>query len=52
MGISLPTDFVTQIASSSTATIAGLSGYIELVLGVLLAAVVVSVLIAALSGRH
>ena len=46
--ISLPTDFVQQVASSSTSIIAGLSGYIELILGVLLAAVVVGVLIHAI----
>jgi hypothetical protein len=46
--ISLPTDFVTGVASSSTNVIAGLAPYIELVMGVLLAALVVSILIGAI----
>lgn len=48
----LPADFTTQIASSSTNVIASLSGYTELVIGVLLAALVIGVLIGALRGRH
>lgn len=48
----LPVDFVAQIASSSTAVIASLSGYTELVIGVLLAALVLGILIGALRGRH
>jgi hypothetical protein len=52
MAPQLPGDFVGQVASSSTAVIASLGGYIELVIGVLLAAVVITVLIHAISGRH
>ena len=48
----LPGDFTTQIASSSTAVIAALSPYTELILGVLLAALVLGILIGALRGRH
>lgn len=50
--IELPAGFGTAIASSSSATIAGLSDYITLVVGVLLAALVVSVIIGAIRGRH
>jgi len=49
--ISLPTGFATDVASSSTQTIAGLSGYVTLVVGVLLAALVISVIIGAIHGR-
>lgn len=49
--ISLPNDFVTNVASTSTGVISGLSGYVELVLGVLLAALVLGVLIQALRGH-
>ena len=52
MNISLPSDFSSNVASSSSATIAGLSGYAELVIGVLLAALVISVLIGAIRGHH
>jgi len=50
--IQLPVTFATDVASSSTLTISGLSGYATLVIGVLLAAVVIRVLISAISGRH
>jgi len=50
--IELPAGFITGVASSSNNLIAGMSGYIELVLGVLLAGVVLGLLIHALSGRH
>jgi len=49
--IQLPAGFTTGVASSSTDVIAALGPYIELVLGVLLAAVVITVLIHAISGR-
>lgn len=48
MGISLPDTFSVQVASSSTATIAGLNPYTVLVIGVLLAAVVITILIRAI----
>jgi len=49
--ISLPTNFAADVASSSTATISGLSSYVTLVVGVLLAALVISVIIGAIHGR-
>jgi hypothetical protein len=48
----LPDDFTSQIASSSTAMIANLSPYAELIIGVLLAAVILSVIIGAIRGGH
>ena len=51
MGIALPADFSTQVASSSSATILGLNPYTVLVLGVLLAALVITILIRAIA-RH
>jgi hypothetical protein len=47
---SLPSDFVTNIASSSTQVIAALSPFVELILGVLLATIVISILVHALRG--
>lgn len=46
---SLPTDFVTNISANATSVISSLSPYIELVLGVLLAVVVLSYLIGAIA---
>jgi len=48
----LPSDFTTNVSSNSSAMIANLSPYAELVIGVLLAAVVLTVIIRAISGHH
>jgi hypothetical protein len=48
----LPGDFTTQVASTSTDMVASLAPYTELIIGVLLAAVVITVLIEAIRGRH
>ena len=48
--IALPSDFVTNIASSTTDMLSGLSGYITLVIGVVLAGVVLELVIGAI--RH
>lgn len=45
----LPTDFVTNISSNATGVIASLAPYIELVIGVLLAIVVISYLVRAIT---
>jgi hypothetical protein len=46
---SLPSDFITGIGTNATSVIASLAPYIELVLGVLLAVVVLSYLISAIT---
>ena len=46
----LPSDFVTNISSNSTTMIANLSPYAELIIGVLLAAVILTVIIRAIKG--
>jgi hypothetical protein len=48
--IALPNDFVSNIASSTNDIISGFSGYITLILGVLLAGVIVELIIGAV--RH
>jgi hypothetical protein len=45
----LPSDFVSNISANATGVIGSLAPYIELVLGVLLAVVVLSYLISAIS---
>jgi len=50
--ISLPTNFSTDVASTSSSVIEGLGGYVTLIVGVLLASLVISVLIGAIKGRH
>ena len=47
----LPTDFVANVSSNATSVISSLAPYIELVLGVLLAVVVLSYLISAISNH-
>lgn len=44
----LPANFVSDVSSNATAMIASLSGYVTLVLGVLLAGVVVTLIIHAI----
>jgi hypothetical protein len=44
----LPSDFVTNISTNATAMIASLSGYAELIIGVLLAGVVLTLIIHAI----
>jgi hypothetical protein len=46
---SLPTDFVSSINTNATGVISALAPYLELVLGVLLAVLVVGYLISAIS---
>jgi hypothetical protein len=46
---SLPVDFVTDMTANATSAISSLSPYITLILGVLLAVLVISVLIRAIS---
>jgi hypothetical protein len=45
----LPTDFVTNINANATAVITSLAPYLELIIGVLLAVLVVGYLISAIS---
>jgi hypothetical protein len=46
---SLPTDFVSNISSNATSAISSLAPYIELILGVLLAFLIVNYLIRAIT---
>ena len=45
----LPTDFVANVSSNATDVLGSLSPYIELIIGVLLAVLVISYLISAIS---
>lgn len=51
MGIELPSNFSTDIASGTTSTLAGLSSYTTLVISVLLAVTVITILIRVLTHR-
>jgi len=46
---SLPSDFVSDMSANTTDTLSALSPYITLILGVLLAVLVISVLVSAIS---
>lgn len=46
---SLPVDFITDMTANTTSAISALSPYITLILGVLLAVLVLSILIRAIS---
>jgi len=48
--ITLPNDFVSNIASTTNDTISGFSGYITLIIGVVLAGVILELIIGAV--RH
>lgn len=47
----LPSDFTTNVSSNSTTMIANLAPYAELVIGVLLSAVVLTIIIHAIRGH-
>jgi len=49
--ITLPSDFVTQVASSSSSLIEQLTPFLTLIIGVLLAGLLVSVIIGALHNK-
>lgn len=49
---SLPEDFTTNVGTNATGVIGALAPYTELIIGVLLGALVITLIIGAISGHH